>query len=169
MHRLLQGIEAEEPHRRLNGALRARGLALMGQQPRQGLQRLLPQPLPLGHEPLLEERLVQREAEEQIAAVQLGRLLQRLRSPLGNAPLEGHHVDLHRHGVHGHGLPFDPQRWRVGVGERPAQRDERVAETTTRLIVALLAPQQGRELVAGVALAGSNGKIGQQGLSLLRR
>ena len=73
------------------------------------------------------------------------------------------------YGVHGHGLPIDPQRGRVGVGERLAQGDERVAETTPRLIVALLAPQQGRELVAGVALAGSNGKIGQQGLSLLRR
>jgi hypothetical protein len=83
--------------------------------------------------------------------------------------VEGHHVDLHRLGVHGHGLPFDPQRRRVGVGERPAQSDERVTETTARQLIALLAPQQGRELVAGVALARANGKIGQQGLSLLRR
>ena len=49
------------------------------------------------------------------------------------------------------------------------RRDERVAETTARLVVALLAPQQGGELVAGVALAGSNGEVGEQGLSLLRR
>ena len=72
-------------------------------------------------------------------------------------------------GIQGQGLPFDPQRRGVGVGERPAQRDEGVAETTPRLLVALLAPQQGRELVAGVALAGSNAKVGQQGLGLLRR
>ena len=81
VHRLLQGIQPEQPHRRLNRALRARGLALLGQQPRQGLQRHLPQPLPLGDEPLLEQRLVHGEAQQQVPAVQLGRLLQRLGVP----------------------------------------------------------------------------------------
>ena len=86
----------------------------------QGLQGHLPQPLPLGDEPLLEERLVHIEAQEQVAAVELGGVLQRLRSSLGDPPFEGHHVDLHRGGVEGQGLPFDPQGRRVDTGERPA-------------------------------------------------
>ena len=74
-------------------------LRLLGQQPRQGLQRHLPQPLPLGDEPLLEQRLVHGEAQQQVAAVELGGLLQRLGSPLGDPLFEGHHVDLHPEGI----------------------------------------------------------------------
>ena len=120
VHGLLQGIQPEQPHRRLNGVLRGRGLALLGQQPRQGLQRHLPQPLPLGDEPLLEQRLVHREAQQQVPAVQLGRLLQRLGSPLGHPLFERHHVDLHPEGIQRQGLTFDPQRRGVGTGQRPA-------------------------------------------------
>jgi hypothetical protein len=120
VHALLQGIQPEQPHRRLDCALRARRLALLRQQPRQGRQGHLPQPLSLGDEPLLEQRLVHGEAEQQVAAVQLGRLLQRLGRPLRHPPFEGHHVDLHLVRIQGQGLPFDPQRRRVDVSERPA-------------------------------------------------
>ena len=61
-----------------------------------------------------------REAQQQVPAVQLGRLLQRLGSPLGHPPFEGHHVDLHPGGIQRQGLPFDPQGRGVGAGERPA-------------------------------------------------
>jgi hypothetical protein len=166
---LLQGIEPEQPHRRLDRALGARSLGLMGQQSRQGLQGHLSQPLALGDEPLLEQRLVDAEPQKEVAPIQLGGLFQRLRSALGDAPFEGGHVDFDRRGIHGQGLPFDAHGRRCGAVESPAQVEHGMAQSIARLAVALVAPEQSRQLVAGVTLAGAHGEVRQQGLRLLRR
>jgi hypothetical protein len=109
MHGLLQGVEREQPHRRLDGALGGRRPRLVGQQPRQGLQRHLAEPLSLRDQPLLEERLAHGEAQEEVAAVELGRALERLRCPRGDVPFEGHDVDVDRRGIEAQELTFDPQ------------------------------------------------------------
>jgi hypothetical protein len=118
VHWLLQGIEPKQPHRCPDGALDARGLRLMDQQSRHGGQRHLSQPLPLGDEPLLEERLVHVETQQQVATVDLGSLLQRPGSPLGDSSLEAHHIDLHPVRVQSQGATLDPQGRRVGSGQR---------------------------------------------------
>jgi hypothetical protein len=93
VHGLLQRIEREQPQRRPDGAFRAGGPGLVGQEPGQGLQRNLAEPLALGHQPVLEQRLGRSEAEEQVAPIERRRLLQRLGRPFRGAALEGHQVD----------------------------------------------------------------------------
>ena len=129
-------------------ALRRRGLRLVGQEPGQRLQRHLPQPLPFGHQPVLEERLVEAEAEEQVAPVELGGVRQPLDGALGHPPLEGRHVDLHLRRIQGKRRPVDEQDRGRGVGQRLAQGGERMAEAVAGVLVAPLPPEQGRQLVA---------------------
>jgi hypothetical protein len=44
-----------------------------------------------------------------------------------------------------------------------------MAQPSARVVVALLTPEEGGELVAGVVLAWPQTEIGQEGLGLLRR
>ena len=141
-------------------------LRLMGEEPRQPLERHLAQPLALGGEPLLEERLSQAEAQQEIAAVDLGRSLERRRRPVEDVPLEGGRVDLDRGGIERERVARHPQAPRVGAGEGAPEGGQGVAQAVPRSIVALLAPQDGGERVAPVALARAQAQVGEEGLGL---
>ena len=98
MHRFLQRVQREQSQRRLHARLGGAGPALLGEQPRQPLQRQLAQALALAQQPLLERRLVDHEAAEQIATIERAGLFQRPGRPLGHALLEQGSVHLDRAG-----------------------------------------------------------------------
>lgn len=64
--RLLKRIERDQSQRRPERILCSSGLTLPGKQPGQGLDCQLPQPLSLGHEPVLEERPTEGEALQKV-------------------------------------------------------------------------------------------------------
>jgi hypothetical protein len=78
VHGFLEGVEAENLDGGSRSGLEGPGLPLVGQEPGHGLQRQLPQPLALAQEPLLEGRLDEGEAAQEISRVELRRLRQRL-------------------------------------------------------------------------------------------
>jgi len=63
---LLGWVQAEEPHGGSNRRLDRPGSRLLGQDPRERVERELAQPLPLGQEPLLQRVPLCGEAFEEI-------------------------------------------------------------------------------------------------------
>jgi hypothetical protein len=166
MRRLLQRVEGEQAHGGLNGALGRAGLALAGQQPGEGLERQLPQPLAFGDEPFLEQRLVQAEAREQIACIDRRGLLERLRRAFRHVPFEAGDVDVDHGRVQRKRLAFGDQDRRGGGRQRPSQGGERVAQAVAGSLVGRLAPEERGEPVARVGVAGLGAEVGQQRLGL---
>ena len=73
MHGLLEGVERDQPQRRLERVLGGSRPALLREEPGQGLEREFAQPLSLGHEPVLEERAAEGEALQEVAPIESGR------------------------------------------------------------------------------------------------
>jgi hypothetical protein len=71
VHGLLERVERDQPQRRAKGRPGCSRPALLREQPREGLQRQLPQPLALGHEPVLEQGPAEGEALQELAPVEV--------------------------------------------------------------------------------------------------
>ncbi len=162
VHRLLERIEGEELERGLHGRLRRPRRPMPGEEPGQGLHRGLAQALALGQEPLLERRLLQRQARQEVALVQQPGLVERAGRPLGDEGLEDLRVDGHRLGVERHCVAVEPEG--VGSGQGLPERGQRLAQAAAGLRRLHVAPEQGGQLVPGVGLAGGHREIGQQRL-----
>ena len=169
VRRLLQRVQRQQFERGLHRCLCGPRLSLMRQQLRQPLQRQLPQPLPLGDEPLLEQRLVHGEAGEQVALVERGGLLQRLGRALGHQPLEGRDVDIDHGAIQGESFALEQERRRPRLAKCLANREECLAQARPRRLLPDFSPEQCCELVAGVRLAQGDREVAQQRLSLLSR
>ena len=148
MHRLLHGVQREQPRRRVHRALGLARLALEGEQSGQDLERELAQTRPLGAQPVLERLLRDADALEQVALVQRDGLLEGLRGAAGREALELLHVHLDGGRVEGQGVVIHDENRRLGRGQRPAQGDEGLTEALPGLLVAGVAPEQARQLVA---------------------
>jgi hypothetical protein len=68
---LLERVNGEQSQRRAKRRAGGALPALLGEQPREGFERQLPQPLPLGHEPVLEQRAAEGEALQEVAPVEI--------------------------------------------------------------------------------------------------
>ncbi len=169
VHRLLGRVERQQADRRLDGALRGRRPLLAREEPAQAVQPPLPQPLALPGEPLLEGDLFHAEAVEQVAAVQRGRAGERVRGPLAQQALEGRDVDVHGGGVERDRLAFGDQGSGPDRGERFAKSEERLPQAGPGVLLSRLPPEQRRELVARVRLAGAESEVCQQSPGLLPR
>ena len=104
MDNLLQRVEGQQADSALDGLAGRPDLALVGEQPGEGLQRQLTQPLPLRDQPFLEQRLAHAEARQQIARVECGGLLEGLGRALGHVPLKRGDVHIHHDRVQGERL-----------------------------------------------------------------
>ena len=164
---LLQGVEREEAEAGLDGRLGGGGLLLMGEQAPQGLDGQLVQALPLGREPFLERALGQRQPGQEVAAVEAGDLLERLGAAIGDQPLEARHVHLDDRGVQGHARAVEDEAGPGAWGQELADSREGVAQVAPGLGILHVSPEQGRELLARVGLAGRERQVRQEGLSLL--
>ncbi len=112
VRRLLEWVQPEQCQPRLDGGVGLAGLPVLRQELGQPLQRQLPEPFPLPQQPLLEPaRPLHAPPRQQVPPVERRRRGQRRRRPLGDAPLERRHVDLHRRRV---------QRDRVAFHAHPA-------------------------------------------------
>ena len=167
VRRLLQRVQPQQRQPCLNGGVGLAGLPVLRQELRQRLQRQLAEPLPLPQQPLLEPaRPLHAQPRQQVPPVERRRRRQRRRRPLGDPALERRHVDLHRRRV---------QRDRVALhahpagGQRPPQREQRLAEAVPGLALRAVSPEQRRELVARMRPPGGQSQVGQQRLGLPRR
>ena len=118
MHGLLERVERDQPERRLQGVLGGPGPALLREQLGQGLEGELPQPVSLGHEPVLEERAAEGEALQELAPVESGRPRQGIHVTHPREALKRFGVHVARVRVEGKGLAGQGQaRWvRRGQG-----------------------------------------------------
>ena len=107
MDRLLQGVEGEEPERRLQRRLRRPRRALVTEELRQRFQRQLAKSVALREEPLLERRLLEREAFEELAAIEGRGTFEGGRRALGDLALELDDVHVDGGRVQGNGLAVD--------------------------------------------------------------
>jgi hypothetical protein len=139
----------------------------MHQKPGQRAHRQLPEAFALRKQPFLEPGLGHGQAGQQVAPIQLARLLERRGRPLGHAPLEQDDVDLDRGGIERDDVPLgDQDRQR---GERLSEHEQRLPEVGPRLRLTQVAPQQCRQLVARVGLAWRQSQIPEERLDLSGR
>ena len=117
--RLLQGIEGEEPERRLQRRFSGLSGALVSKELRQRFERQLAQALALREEPLLERRLLEGEAFEQLAAIEGGGSFEGGRRAFGDLALELHHIHVDGGRVEGDGLTVDQQGRRLCIHSLP--------------------------------------------------
>ena len=132
---------------------------------RQRFERQLAKSLALREQPLLERRLLEREAFEEVAAIQRGGALERSRRALGDPALELRHVYLDGDRVQRDGFPVD-QQGRGLRGHCLPQREERLAEAPARLRFPHATPEQGGELLAGMRPARREREEREERLSL---
>ena len=134
MNRLLERIEGQQPEPRLDRGVVGPGPALVGEEPRQGADDQLPQPLPFRHQPLLEDRPPECQALQQIPAVEGNRLRQPLRGARPDQPLESPSVYVYGLGVEGEGRTAEIQAGRIGGRQGSAEDEEGLAEAAPGLM-----------------------------------
>src|SRR5262249_34869598 len=132
MRGLLQRIEREETDGGLDGTLRRLTLGLVGEQPGEGLEGELSEPLALSQKPLLERWFVDAEPFEQIALVESHRALERLGRALGHQLLESDGIDVHSCWLQGDGLGLSEKDLRRETAHGLTNGEQRVPEVTPR-------------------------------------
>jgi hypothetical protein len=161
---LLGGVEGEEAKAGLEGGLESAGVALEGEEAGEGLLGELAEALALGEEPLLEGGGGDAEAGEEVAAVEGGGAGESVGGVGGSLALEVVDVQLDAGGGDADGVAVDPEE--VGAGGL-AKPGEGLPEAGARGAIGGVAPEEGREGIAGVALAWrGEGEVGEEGLSL---
>ena len=100
MDGLLERVEGDQPQGRPEGAIAVFPSALLLREKLgQGLERQFPQPLALGHEPVLEQRAAEGEAGQEVTLVEIDRLGQRVRvtgpAPVARRPRHRHRPRPH--------------------------------------------------------------------------
>ena len=91
---------------------------------------------PLAVQPFLEDRLLQTEAFQKLAAIERHSLLELLRHAVFHEFLEFNGIDLDRRGIEGHRLPIGHQRLRLDIRQGLSERGERLAQAVAGLLVA---------------------------------
>jgi hypothetical protein len=138
MDRLLDGVESEEAKRRLHRPIEVTVRALLREQSRHCVLGQLAQTLSLNEEPLLEWRLLQREAGEQVPLVESQSAFESLGRAVGHLALEGRDVDLDRARVESDCLTQDAE-WIGGATMR--RRLKRTCRTALRARDVSASPQ----------------------------
>ena len=135
MHRLLERVEGQQLEPGLDRRLVGPRPALVGEEPRQGVRSELPQPLPLRHQPLLEEGPLEGEALQEVPPVEGNRLRQ---TPPGRlawtSRSKSPSVYVDGLGVEGEGRAAEIQAGRVGRRQGSAEDEEGLAEATPCLM-----------------------------------
>src|SRR5499427_1962601 len=165
--RLLERIQRQQAESRRDGSAGLFRLCLVGEQFGQGLEGELTQPLPLRDQPLLERRLGDPQAFQQVPAIQVDRLLEGFGIGPAGKPLEREDVDVERGSVQRHGVLVEAQA-RRDDGKPPAKDEQHLAEIGTRLPVVHLRPEQRGELLPWMRLVRVAGEIGQERLGLFK-
>ena len=166
---LLERIQRRQAQRRPECRLGRPRLALVGQEPRQPLDRQLPQALSLCQEPFLERRLPDSESGEQVSTVEPSGGVEPIRGAFAQACLEGRDVDLDRRRVQRDRLSVEAEPGRLGSGQGLPEGEQGLSEAGPSLVVRDLAPEEGSQLVTQMRLARGEGEIGQQRLDLTSR
>ena len=166
---LLERIQRRQAQRRPECRVGRPRLALVGQEPRQPLDRQLPQALSLCEEPFLERRLPDSEPGEQVSTVEPSGGVESFRGAFAYAHLEGRDVDLDRRRVQRDRLPVEAESGRLGSGQGLPEGEQGLSETGPGLEVRDLAPEEGSQLVTQMRLARGEGEIGQQRLDFASR
>ena len=160
----LQGIDAErlpaDGDRFLDGAGRRPAVEQRGH----GRGGLSPEPLARSRHPGVEAARAHVDTIEKLAGVEGDRPGQRLVGPLGEETLERHHVYLDL--LEPHGALVGGDATRRCARQRSADGEERLAQAAPRLIGGGLAPEQGGQSLATLALAGREGEEREQCLRL---
>ena len=125
--RLLQRVEGEEAQAGLDGRLGRAGALLVGEQSGERLDGELVQALALGGEPFLEGPLGERQAGQQVPAIESGDLLERGGPAVGDQALELRDVDVDDRRVEGHGRAVEDQAGASAGGEGLPDAREGVA------------------------------------------
>ena len=112
----------------------------------------------MGKQPVLERLLLHREAVEEIALVESGRLGERRRGRLGRPELELVHVHRHRARIESDRLAVHHEGLRISVAQALAERIERLPEACPRGGLDRVTPEQARQLVSGVGRPGGTAR-----------
>jgi hypothetical protein len=166
VHRLLERIERDKPEPGPQGRLHGAGSPLGGQQRAVRLDRQLAQPLPLGHQPLFELGLLRGEPGEQVAAIDLDRLLQRLVGSRVHKLLEMHRVDVDAIRVQGDGRALHAQASWLDRCDGTPEREEGLAKAVAGPPLREISPEQRGQLVARVLPPWGKREVGEKGLGL---
>ena len=165
----MQRVERQEPAGGADCVAVPAAVEPEGHQRRPGLGRQAAQPLPLDLQPVLEARVVDRKARQQVAGVERGRPLDRVRASILEQGLEQPGVDPDEVGVEADRLAVGDQRIDGRGGERAPQAQEGLLQAVAGLAVAAVRPQQRRQRLARVGDAGRQREETQEGPVLLAR
>jgi hypothetical protein len=164
---LLQRVDAEKLLAGRDRLLGGARFHLTPEELRHRGHRGLPETLACGRQPLVECAGLDGETVEQVPAVKRRGPRELVVRVPGGEPLEREHVDVH-------GVRLEPDDGRIAgdvvrgrAPQRRADREERLAQAVTRLLVGRVTPEQRGESLARVSLAGRQCEKRQQRLSLL--
>ena len=163
---LAERLYAQGPSGRLDRLIQVVRALLLGQQLAQRAHRPVAVQIACRGKPILELRRFDTEAREELAGIEIARLAQCIRRPLGQQPIELHGVDGHRAIAQAHQLAFHVKQRQLELGEGPGQGEKHLAQTLPRALLIRIAPQKRGQRFARGRLARSQRQVGQQGLGL---
>ncbi len=126
-------------------------------------------PLPLARHPLVEPRLRQSEAFQEIAAKERRCPLQPVRGRLIHQPFERRNVDLHGIRVEAERISLVAEQALGRLTQRATQRKDALPKAVPRSLVGGAAPEERRQLVPGMSDPGRHGQNRQQRSTLAGR
>jgi len=166
---LVQRLEGQEASRGGGGPIPPARTEGLHHQFRRGFDRQPAQPLALDQQPVLEGRVADLDAVEEVAAVERDCPFHRLDSRLAQQLLEEPDVDRDAVAIERDRLTIRDQRRRGHGAERSAQAQQGLLKAVARLPVAAVAPEQRCQLLAGERHPGRNSEVSQQGAVLPAR
>ena len=143
--------------------------ALVSQEPREPLERRFSEPLPLEHEPLLEEGFLDGEPLEEIALIEGHGLGECGRGAVGQAVLETADIHIDGRGVEGNRAPVEIEPGGGLVGQDSADDEESLTQALPRQRLGPIPPEESGQLIPGMRPAERHGKVREHGLSLAGR
>src|SRR5262249_37572024 len=167
MGRLVRRIERQDAHRGHDRGLRAPGILVMGEEPRERVEGEHAEPLPLTQQPLVEWRFLYADPREQFALVEQDGLVESNRRATSRERLGPDDVDVES-GTLDPRVTMVGQKDRVGAQGAPERR-KRLPQTLPRVLFARVGPEQCGDLIAGVPAPRSHRKVRERGLCLARQ
>ena len=160
-HRLVHGIELEQPEADLCRPFGVSGLVEQGHEPCEDVDEVLSVLGGFGAAPRLELLAVNVEPVEELAGIEPGGRFQGVLQLRGQAA-KGDRVDLESRGIKHDVVTVGDKNVVFRVIQRLPQPPDGGAQVVERGLIGVVAPQERQQLAAGLAALRAQRKIGQQ-------
>jgi hypothetical protein len=159
MDDLFRRIECQQAAATLHCVLDQSGLTLKDDQLREAVDRKIAKSLSLETKPVLEGRLFDGNACQQVATIEIAGIHKCLRRSVSGQLLEGHDVDAQMLGIEGDVAGIGSKCCRGALAQRRSNYAERLSKAVPGVAIVCVGPEQRRKLAARMALTRVTRKV----------